>query len=117
MWFLSKLIYQIRCGEGRHTPQFDQQFRLIQAGSEAEAREKADRLGFEEADSFINSRQQPVRWEFIAVTELYPLDERIDGAEVCSRIEEADDAESYRSFVYRKAELLRQRVESSILVA
>ena len=117
MWFLSKLIYQIRCGEGRHTPQFDQQFRLILAGSEWEAREKAEQLGLDEAESFINSRQQPVHWEFIAVTELYALDEQIDGAEICSRIEEADDAESYRSFVHRKAELLRQRIESPIVIA
>ncbi len=117
MWFLTKLVYQIRCGEGRHTPQFDQQFRLIQADTETAARKKAEAVGEQEADCFINSRQQPVHWTFIAVIELYPLDERVDGAEICSRIEEADDEESYLRFVYRKAEQLRQRVEPSICIA
>ena len=28
-WYLSKIIFRIICGEGRHTPQFDEHLRLI----------------------------------------------------------------------------------------
>ena len=30
-WYLAKLIYRIICGDGTHTPQFDEQLRLIHA--------------------------------------------------------------------------------------
>ena len=28
-WYLAKIVYRIICGEGNHTPQFDEQLRLI----------------------------------------------------------------------------------------
>ena len=33
-WYLAKIIYRIICGEGIHTPQFDEQLRLIHAEDE-----------------------------------------------------------------------------------
>ncbi len=39
-WYLSKIVYRIICGQGNHTPQFDEQLRLIQAESTQEAFEK-----------------------------------------------------------------------------
>ncbi len=40
-WFLAKIVYQIVCGEGNHTAQFDEQLRLVQAADENEAFDKA----------------------------------------------------------------------------
>ena len=28
-WYLAKMIFRIICGEGEHTPQFDEQLRLV----------------------------------------------------------------------------------------
>ncbi len=28
-WYLAKLVFRIICGEGNHTPQFDEQFVLF----------------------------------------------------------------------------------------
>ena len=40
-WYLTKIVYRIICGQGNHTAQFDEQLRLIEAGSSQEAFEKA----------------------------------------------------------------------------
>ena len=47
-WYLSKIIFRIICGEGRHTPQFDEQLRLIAATDEQQAFEKAMAIGEKE---------------------------------------------------------------------
>lgn len=103
-WYLSKIIFRIVCGDGQHTPQFDEQIRLIQACNEQEAFEKARHIGQqEEQDSFYNQEQKIVQWKFVNVAELYRLSGLLDGAEVYSRIQETDDADSYIEFTHRKA--------------
>ena len=44
-WYVVKLVYQVICGEGKHTPQFDEQIRIITAQDEAAAYEKAYATG------------------------------------------------------------------------
>ena len=106
-WYLTKIVYQIICGEGSHTPQFDEQLRLVSATDEQEAFSKAQRIGAQEEESFFNQQQQLVRWKFINVCELYKLSELIDGAEIYSRIQEADDAGRYIELVHGKAEYIQ----------
>jgi hypothetical protein len=105
-WYLSKLVFQIICGDGDHIAQFDEQLRLIAATTKEEAFFKAQQIGKREEDSFYNSRQQIVRWQFINVCEVYKLHELINGTEVYSRIEERDDAENYIHVIHQKAERL-----------
>lgn len=89
--------------------QFDEQLRLIAAADEDEAFEKAASIGKDEEDSFYNLKQQLVRWQFINVSELYHLNELIDGAEMYSRISEVDNAEAYITFVHRRAESIQRK--------
>lgn len=103
-WYLAKLIFRIVCGDGDHTPQFDEQLRLISADSKEEAFKKAQRTGDKEQETFYNRRQQLVQWQFINVSEIYRLSDLIDGAELYSRIEERDNAEAYIDVVNQKAE-------------
>ncbi|MFT3932965.1 MAG: DUF4288 domain-containing protein [Chitinophagaceae bacterium] len=102
-WYLTKIVYQIICGEGNHTPQFDEQLRLISAENEQEAFHKAQRIGITGEDSFLNQQQHLVKWKFIDVCELYKLTELIDGAEIYSRVQEADDATRFINMVHTKA--------------
>lgn len=106
-WYLSKIIFQIICGEGRHTPQFDEQLRLISAANEEEAFAKAEAIGQREQDDFYNHEQQLVRWKFINVVELYRFSGLLDGAEMYSRIQETDDAEAYIDLANRRADHIR----------
>jgi len=102
-WFLAKIVYQIICGEGDHTAQFDEQLRLIQAEDEIKAFEKAQAIGEQEQEMFLNHHQHLVQWQFINVCELYKISALIDGAEMYSRIQESDNAEMYIEIVNRKA--------------
>jgi hypothetical protein len=103
-WYLAKLIFRIVCGDGEHTPQFDEQLRLISASSKEEAFEKAQHVGKKEQETFYNRRQQLVQWQFINVSEIYVISDLIDGAELYSRIEERDNAEAYIDIVNQKAD-------------
>jgi len=103
-WYLAKIVFRIICGDGDHTPQFDEQLRLISASSKEEAFNKAQRTGEKQKETFYNRRQQLVQWQFITVSELYCLKDLMDGAELYSRIEEKDDAESYIHVLHAKAE-------------
>ena len=106
-WYLAKMVFRIICGEGNHTAQFDEQLRLISAGSKEEAFHKAQLLGGREDEMFFNNNQQLVQWQFVSVSELYQLNDLIDGAEVYSRIEEKENADTYLHIIHQKAEQIR----------
>ena len=103
-WYLAKIVFRIVCGNGDHTPQFDEQLRLIASANKEEAFSKAQSTGKKEEETFYNQKRQMVQWQFINVSELYKLSELIDGAELYSRIEEKDNAENYIQVVNQKAE-------------
>ena len=102
-WYLGKLVFRIICGTGDHTPQFDEQLRIIAAGDKQEAFLKAREIGEASEEVLLNVKQQLVQWKFINVSELYKLNGWIDGAELYSRINEMEDAENYIAFTNRKA--------------
>jgi Domain of unknown function (DUF4288) len=106
-WYLSKIIFRIICGEGNHTPQFDEQLRLVAAHDEEEAFQKAFALGEKEQDRFYNQERQLVQWKFINVAELYRFSGLLDGAEMYSRIQETDDPEGYIDLTNRRADHIR----------
>jgi hypothetical protein len=106
-WYLSKIVFRIICGEGHHTPQFDEQLRLITADNEQEAFDKAMIIGEKEQDGFYNQDQKLVQWKFVNVAELYKLSGLLDGAEVYSRIQETDDPDRYIEFTNKKADHIR----------
>lgn len=102
-WFLAKIVYRIVCGDGDHTPQFDEQLRLIQATDENSAFAKAKAIGEQEQEMFLNQQQKLVQWQFVNVCELYKISALIDGAELYSRIHETDNANLYMELVHKKA--------------
>ncbi len=106
-WYLAKMVFRIVCGDGNHAAQFDEQLRLISAGSKEEAFDKAQLLGTREEEMFFNQNRELVQWQFISVSELYRLNDLIDGAEVYARIEEKENADAYLHMVYKKAEHIR----------
>lgn len=111
-WYIAKIVFNITAENTEHTPQFDEQLRLISAGSMEEALVKARIIGLKEEDSFLNDKKDTVKWEFINVSEIVPLNSLEDGVEVYSHIYEADEASTYIQCVHQKAILLRKNVES-----
>ncbi|MCC6289353.1 MAG: DUF4288 domain-containing protein [Chitinophagaceae bacterium] len=102
-WFLAKIVYRIICGDGNHTPQFDEQLRLITAENEKDALQKAYNIGKQEEDCFYNNVEKLVQWKFINVAELYKIANLIDGAELYSRIEEKENGDLYTEMVHKRA--------------
>jgi hypothetical protein len=114
-WYLAKLVYRILCGDGSHTPQFDEQLRLVKADDDLHAFQKARLIGEREQDNFLNSIQKPVHWRFIDVCEVHMLSDLADGAEMYSRIREEEDADIYIMLVQLRARhLLENTMHKSI---
>ncbi len=106
-WYISKIVFRISAENAQHKPQFDEQLRLIAADSEGEAFLKARMIGISEEDSFLNNRNNTVKWEFINVSEVIALRTLEDGMEIYSQIHETDEARSYIHCVHQKAIFLR----------
>ena len=106
-WYISKIVFSISSANTEHKPQFDEQLRLIAANSSEEAFMKARTIGLREEDAYINDRNNTVRWEFINVSEIVPLNKMEDGAELYSNIHETDEAQSYIHCVHQKAIFIR----------
>jgi hypothetical protein len=111
-WYLTKLVYQIICGDGNHTPQFDEQLRLIKASNSAQALDKARNIGNTESETFFNDEQQIVQWKFIDVCGLLPIVELSDGAEVYSQIQEYSDESGYLKMIKDKAGILATTLDT-----
>lgn len=107
-WYLAKIVFQIICGDGKHTPQFDEQLRLVKATNEDEAYQRATELGVKEQEVFFNDKQQMVQWKFIDVPELYQLS-LTEGAELGSKISEVDHAGRYIEYVHTKAAQIKDK--------
>jgi hypothetical protein len=106
-WYIAKIVFNISAENTIHTPQFDEQLRLISAENMEEAFIKARKLGLKEESSFLNDNKNTVRWEFINVSEIIPVKTLEDGTELYSQIHETDEAKSYIHCVHQKAIFLR----------
>ncbi len=105
-WYLSKLVFRVICGSGSSISQFDEQLRLIFAEDEFHAFQKARTIG--DRECMNTTLSNGIRWKFIDVSEIYPLANMADGAEVFSAITEETDADLYiRNTQKRAVELLQ----------
>lgn len=98
-WYVAKLVFRITTAQTQTVGQFDEHLRLIRAESFEGAFRKARLIGIEEEDSC----QDRPRWEFVNISELYPLEELKDGVEVYSRIHDIPLAQNYINMVHLKA--------------
>lgn len=108
-WYVAKIVFRIVSGDGNHHAQFDEQLRLISAETECQAFEKANRMGLDNQESFINNQSELVRWEFIDVAEINQLSSLADGTELYYQIHEAQDADLYVAWAHHKSSLLSVR--------
>jgi hypothetical protein len=111
-WFVAHIVFRIISGDGDHTPQFDEQLKLISANNEAAAFEKAFRMGQQEQDSFPNNSGHKVEWKFVGIGELTKIKGPDDGTELSSRILEADNADNYIHFIQQKNNDIESRLIS-----
>lgn len=101
--YIAKTVFRIVSGAGNHKPQFDEQWRVVEAKDEREALKKAREHGRREEDTFLNSSNETVKWQFIDVTDLTEIQNMADGVQIYSRIEETEDAGQYINVAKQKA--------------
>jgi hypothetical protein len=111
-WYIAKIVFRIICGDGSHKPQFDEQLRLIHAADEQKAFKKAEVMGLQEEDAFLNQHNELVQWQYINISELKQLSSLGDGIELYSRVKEADNAKRYIDVINKKAEQICSTFEN-----
>lgn len=104
-WYIAKLVYQVISGEGNHTPQFDEQLRLIRAEEFEWAREKAGIVGKLCEYRCKNEKNEEVHWKFIDVIDICPIKSLEDGDEIYSSTQEPKDVTDYLSTLSSKAKM------------
>lgn len=109
-WFIVKYMYQIIIGEGNHTPQFDEQIRLLMAFDSAEALNKAESQADGFHKPFANHNGELVTWKFICIADLNEIDQPHDGQELCSSLHEPEDVSEFLGFAYKRKEYLEMDV-------
>jgi len=102
-WYITKIVFNISAENSTAKTQFDEQLRLITADSKEEAFLKARTIGLSEEDTFYNDKMKQVKWEFVNVSEVLPLQKLEDGIELYSRIHETEEGPSYITFIHQKA--------------
>ena len=112
--FISKLVFQIICGTGDHTPQFDEQLRLIVAENAELAYATSMQLGETEQCSFYNMNEELVRWKFTGIADLQSLGNLQHGAEIYSAVAETDDEERYIHDISLRTKQLRDKFAVTI---
>jgi Domain of unknown function (DUF4288) len=106
-WFLVKLVYRFICGGGAHAPEFSEQLRLVAAEDILHAFHKARLIGERETTDIISNGLK-LKWKFIDVCEILPIEKNADGAEVWSCMNEEVDAEMYIRDTQQKSKALLQ---------
>jgi hypothetical protein len=109
-WFIVKMVFQVIHGHQRHTPQFDEQLRLIQAMDANEAFIKANRAGAQIEETFTNNRNEIVRWVFVNITELWEAGVLSDGAEIYSFTTEVENEKEYISETTNRAHFIQSKI-------
>lgn len=112
-WYLVKMVYQVVSGNGNHTPQFDEQFRMIKADELDWAWEKANVLGALGECNFLNYHRKEVKWIFIAVTDIQEIKAMEDGMQLFGRTEEPNDVEEYITLTKARSEHMMAYAKNS----
>ena len=115
-WYLAKLIYQVTIGEGNHVPQFDAQYRLIRADELDWAWEKATTMGRLGETIFANEKAEEVKWMFIAVEEICPIDSLEDGSQLYGSTIEPDDVDEFIRITRERSKRFLARRGNKVLV-
>jgi hypothetical protein len=108
-WYLVKLIFSIDRADKKNKSEFDEQLRLISAGSMADAYLKGKMLGQKLQGGFYDENHARVVWSFVDVPEVIQLDGIEDGAEVYSSTHETEEKENFINSVRRKGMAIQAR--------
>jgi hypothetical protein len=101
--YLASLFFEIETEGHTGKAQFDEQWRLVQAVDEAEAWQMAENLGLQLGFSFLNAKNQKVKWHFLAVADLHLIQDLAHGDQVLAFTHEASDKSEFLEKIQLKS--------------
>lgn len=101
--YIAKLIFNINIDNGSDATQFDEQIRVIESYSLEDAFHKARGIGKREEETFLDAENKLISWQFIDVTEVYPIEDTKDGEQLYSNTHKTNDANSFIRFIRQKS--------------
>ena len=101
--YLVKLMFNVNINNGANNSEFDEQVRIIESASIENAFLKARSIGRKEEETFMNDLNEPIKWLFIDVVEIYPLEDIKDGEQVYSNTRKIKDTGSFISYIRQKS--------------
>jgi hypothetical protein len=114
-WFIAKIVFNIVTGTNKTKSQFEEQLRLVEAESREEAFLKARAIGIGEEEVFLNEEGRLIKWEFVDIADLLPVESLNSGVEIYSQIHETEESEQYIHSIHQRGMDLRKHVDQSIL--
>ena len=113
-WYIAKIVFNIVTGSSRNKSQFEEQLRLVEADSKEEAFLKARAIGIGEEEMLIQNDGQPIKWEFVDVADLLPIQSLNSGVEIYSQIQEVEESKQYIHSIHQRGMDLRKHVNESV---
>ena len=104
-WFIAKIVFNIVTGDT--TSKFEEQLRLVVADSCEEAFLKAKAIGINEEKLLVQTETEFVKWEFVDISELYPLPSLGSGSEIYSQTYEPEGTHDYIRQVHQRGMTIR----------
>jgi len=108
-WFAVNCTYQVICGEGKHSPQINEQTRLIQAKDIAHALKKARTQAEAYNAPFENCEGDRVIWKFVGIGGINEIEAIVDGVEVWSKILEPKSVDVYLESIKHRDKILTEK--------
>ncbi len=107
--YLVKLMFNINIDNGSNDSQFDEQIRIVESYTLEDAFHKARTIGRKEEETFVNSENKMVSWQFIDVVDVYELESIKDGEQVYSNTHENTDRGSFINYIRQKAMVIQAK--------
>lgn len=83
-WYLVKMHFDVLAGQPATPIQQHTQWRLLLAPDAPTAMARAAEIGTTEGQIAMQNLQGLIRWQYHGASEIFPLDQLLDGAEIFS---------------------------------
>ena len=108
--YIAKLIFKIII-ENKDTrqeiQQFDEQTRIIKAGTMESAFYKARVIGKKEENGFLDKNNKQITWKFIDVIGLYCIQNKQDGEQLYEQTHEIENGEAFIEYAKYKSMIIQ----------
>jgi Domain of unknown function (DUF4288) len=104
-WFIAKIVFNIVTAKTK--AQFEEQLRLVEATCSEDAFLKAKAIGIAEEETLKQDDGRFVKWEFVDVAELLPIQSLCNGSEIYSQTHEIEEGLQYIRSVHQRGMAIR----------